>query len=161
MSNEQSGRVRGRRKPRTPSGKINSYKRPTSGTAVQDRHTTRTSWDDYFLAMAELVSSRSTCPRAQVGAVIVNADNRVLVTGYNGAPSGYPHCTDVGCLMVEGHCKRAVHGEISAIAQAASYGISIKGATLYLYDSLYRGSCESCALAVQACGMRTIMKQRG
>ena len=60
----------------------------------------RQSWDYYFMTIAKDVAERSTCPRAAVGAVIVK-EHHILSTGYNGAPAGEPHCTDVGCLMVE------------------------------------------------------------
>ena len=56
----------------------------------------RKSWDEYFMEIAEIVKTRSTCLRRQVGAVIVK-DNRIITTGYNGAPSGLRHCTDIGC----------------------------------------------------------------
>ena len=49
------------------------------------------------MEIARLVVSRSTCLRRQVGAVIVK-DKKILATGYNGAPSGLAHCSDVGCL---------------------------------------------------------------
>lgn len=55
----------------------------------------RKSWDEYFMEIAEIVKTRSTCLRRQVGAVIVK-DNRIITTGYNGAPSGLRHCTDIG-----------------------------------------------------------------
>lgn len=108
----------------------------------------RPSWRDYFLDLAKTVSQRSTCPRAQVGVVIVR-DNRVLTTGYNGSLAGQKHCTDTGCEIrvinwVE-HCNRAVHAEVNAVAQAAKYGISISGATMYVWDSLARESnCDDC-----------------
>ena len=78
----------------------------------------RPSWDQYFMRIAFEVAKRSTCPRAAVGAVIVR-DKRILTTGYNGSPSGLPHCTEVGCLMVNDHCVRTLHAEQNAIIQAA------------------------------------------
>jgi dCMP deaminase len=57
----------------------------------------RKSWDEYFMAIAELVAERSTCLRRQVGAVIVK-DRKILSTGYNGAPRGIKHCSEVGCV---------------------------------------------------------------
>jgi len=98
----------------------------------------RPTWDEYFLDIARLVATRSTCLRRQVGAVLVK-DKRILATGYNGPPSGLSHCLDVGCLREkmgipsgERHelC-RGLHAEQNAILQAAFHGISIKGATLY------------------------------
>ena len=97
----------------------------------------RPNLDDYFMALAEVVASRSTCLHHIVGAVLVK-DKRILSTGYNGAPTGMAHCTDIGCAregMKSGEraelC-RAVHAEQSAIVQAAIHGISIAGATLYV-----------------------------
>ena len=95
---------------------------------------TRPDWDLYFIRIAFEVASRSTCPRALVGAVIVK-DNRILSTGYNGAPAGKPHCSEEGCNLVNDHCTRAVHAETNAIAQAAKHGIPLEGATLYYWDS--------------------------
>jgi dCMP deaminase len=98
----------------------------------------RPSWDEYFMHMAELASTRSTCLRRQVGAVIVK-DKKILATGYNGAPSGLKHCLDIGCLREklgipsgERHelC-RATHAEQNAIVQAALFGVSIKDSVMY------------------------------
>lgn len=82
------------------------------------------------MRLAALAATRSTCPRRQVGAVLVR-DARVIATGYNGSLRGQPHCLDVGCLMVGGHCKRTVHAEVNALLQCARYGVSSDGATLY------------------------------
>lgn len=92
---------------------------------------TRPTWDEYFIELATVVATRSTCPRAQVGCVMVR-DNRILTTGFNGAPSGLEHCTDVGCLMLDGHCARSIHAEQNAIVQAALHGVSTKNATCYV-----------------------------
>ena len=114
---------------------------------------TRPDWDTYFIQIAKEVAKRSTCPRAAVGAVIAK-DNRILTTGYNGAPAGEEHCTDVGCLMENEHCQRAVHAETNAIAQAAKYGISLEGAILYYWDSKgrYASSIEELRSHCQKCG---------
>lgn len=117
----------------------------------------RSNWDEYFLNVAKLVASRSTCPRASVGAVLVKG-KRIIATGYNGAPSGEQHCTDIGCLMVEGHCQRVIHAETNAIAQAARLGIAVEGATLYYYDSLGRPlSCLNCLLLGKAAGIARVV----
>lgn len=118
----------------------------------------RPSWDEYFLGIAKEVASRSTCPRASVGAVIVR-DNRILSTGYNGAAPGEPHCSEVGCLMENEHCQRAIHAETNAVAQAAKFGIAVQGATLYYWDSLGRPveSCVKCSQVMKAAGIiRTV-----
>ncbi len=98
----------------------------------------RPSWDEYFMDIATLVASRSTCLRRQVGAVLVK-DKRILSTGYNGAPAGVSHCLDSGCLREElgipsgqrQELCRAVHAEQNAIIQAALHGVSTKGSVLY------------------------------
>src|SRR5690606_5886840 len=78
----------------------------------------RPTWDEYFMTMAHFVATRATCTRRQVGAVIVR-DKRILTTGYNGSPPGLPHCSDVGCWIVDGHCVRTIHAEQNALVQAA------------------------------------------
>lgn len=98
----------------------------------------RPSIDRYFLNIASLVAARSTCLHRKVGAVLVR-DNQILSTGYNGAPSGEPHCDETGCMKPEHgtgmeRC-RAVHAEVNAIVQAAIHGVSIEGATLYCTHS--------------------------
>lgn len=117
----------------------------------------RPSWDDYFMDIAELVASRSTCLRRQVGAVIVK-DRRIISTGYNGAPRGVSHCLDVGCLREqlgvpsgERHelC-RAVHAEQNAIIQAALHGVSTNGATLYCTTQ----PCVLCAKMLLNAGIK-------
>ena len=90
--------------------------------------TTRATWDEYFLRIAREVSTRATCPRRSVGCVLVR-DKKILATGYNGSVRGLAHCTDVGCLMEDGHCVRTVHAEANAIIQAAQ---SLEGATAYV-----------------------------
>lgn len=100
----------------------------------------RPSWDVYFAEDALHVATRSTCPRARVGCVLVR-DNHRLVSGYNGASRSLQHCTDVGCLMHGNHCVRACHAEQNALATAAKLGISIDGATCYCTHR----PCTTCA----------------
>ena len=100
----------------------------------------RPSWDKYFMDIAFLVSTRATCLRRKVGAVLVK-DKRILATGYNGPPRGLKHCGDRpgGCLRTQNNVpsgqrheiSRAVHAEQNAIIQAAVHGFSIDGTTLY------------------------------
>jgi dCMP deaminase len=101
----------------------------------------RPSWHTYFMLLAKLISVRSTCNSRKIGAVIVK-QNRILATGYNGAVHGAPHCIDQGpdfCLRrsLKAHdadkynyCVSS-HAEVNAIDQAARFGISTEGATLY------------------------------
>ncbi len=106
--------------------------------AIEPKGHLRPDWDNYFLQLAQLASTRSTCLRRQVGAVLVSG-RRVLATGYNGAPQGLPHCLEVGCLRDALGAKsgerhelcRAIHAEQNLILQAAAYGGGIQSATVY------------------------------
>ena len=90
----------------------------------------RAGWDEYFMNVAGEVSTRSTCDRKFVGAVIVR-DKTILSTGYNGSVRKLPHCHDIGHQMENGHCAATIHAEANAIIQAAKNGVRIEGATLY------------------------------
>lgn len=98
--------------------------------------------------LAMQAATRSTCPRKSVGAVIVR-DKAVLATGYNGSLRGLPHCTDVGCLMENGHCVRTVHAEANAILQAARHGTRIEGADIYVTAS----PCWNCFKLITNAGI--------
>jgi dCMP deaminase len=124
----------------------------------------RPSWDEYFMEITKLVSSRSTCIRRQVGAVFVK-DKNILATGYNGAPSRVAHCADVGCLREqmgipsgERHeiC-RGLHAEQNGIIQAARHGINLSGSTVYTTDS----PCIICAKMLINVGVTRIVCGQG
>jgi dCMP deaminase len=83
------------------------------------------------MKIAEDVALRSTCDRAQVGAVLVR-EKHIISTGYNGSPAGLEHCDDVGHLMVDGHCVRTVHAEVNAIIQAAVFGLATRDSVCYV-----------------------------
>lgn len=108
--------------------------------------------EQYFLDIAQVVSTRSTCKRKQVGAVIVR-DKCILATGYNGSVRGAPHCTDDECLMEDGHCINTVHAELNAIIQAAKHGTSIDGAIMYVTIN----PCLSCFKAIANAGIKVII----
>lgn len=112
----------------------------------------RPSWDEYFMRLAHLTKERSTCNRRAVGCVLVR-DRRILTTGYNGSLPDAPHCTDVGCLMHEGHCVRTVHAEANAIVQASIHGVNVKGATAYVTSC----PCINCAKLLAAAGIVRIV----
>ena len=99
----------------------------------------RVSWDEYFMGIARAASTRATCDRKHVGAVIVR-DRSILATGYNGSVRGLPHCDEVGHEMVDGHCRRTVHAETNAITQAARNGVEVRGATVYVTAT----PCRAC-----------------
>lgn len=92
----------------------------------------RPSWDEYFMEMAYVVAKRATCDRKHVGAVLVDRDNRIVATGYNGSAHGMPHCDDEGHLLknIDGRdsCIRTLHAESNAIDYA---GKNSDGGTIY------------------------------
>ncbi|HET6351505.1 MAG TPA: cytidine/deoxycytidylate deaminase family protein [Coriobacteriia bacterium] len=108
----------------------------------------RPSWDEYFIAIAEQVSGRSTCLRRRTGAVLVK-DKRILATGYNGVPAGLAHCEAVGCIREQRGIAsgthhelcRGIHAEQNAVVQAAKHGIPIDGSTVYCTHQ----PCSLCA----------------
>ncbi len=119
----------------------------------------RPNWDEYFLMMAKLAATRSTCLAFPVGAVIVK-DRQVLATGYNGSPAGSAHCTEQGyCYPGLSSCdaskelpSRAVHAEANALAQAAKHGISTEGAKIYVTLE----PCLSCLKLVISAGIHEV-----
>lgn len=111
-------------------------------------HMKRITRDALYVGMAAMVAHRGTCVRATVGAVIV-VDNHPISLGYNGAPAGMPHCTDVGCDIEDGGCVRAIHAEANAIAWAASRGLPTAGGTMYCTHA----PCRPCAQLMVAAGL--------
>jgi dCMP deaminase len=111
----------------------------------------RSDWNTYFLGLAFQAATRSTCPRRHVGAVLVRK-KRIVSTGYNGAPPGAEHCDDAGCLIVDGHCLRAVHAETNVLLFAGDPS----GTTLYLTDR----PCLVCANAIATAGVAEVIYAR-
>lgn len=112
----------------------------------------RASWDEYFMNIATVVASRSTCPRKLVGAVIVR-EKTILSTGYNGSIRGMPHCSEVGHMMENDHCVATIHAESNAILQAAKNGVMIDGGTVYVTAS----PCWNCFKQIANSGLRRIV----
>jgi dCMP deaminase len=112
----------------------------------------RASWDEYFMNIASVVASRSTCPRKFVGAVIVR-EKTILSTGYNGSIRGMPHCSEVGHMMENDHCVATIHAESNAILQAAKNGVMIDGGTVYVTAS----PCWNCFKQIANAGLRRIV----
>lgn len=122
----------------------------------------RSDWDSYYLDIAANAATRASCDAAQVGCVVVSAEQVVIGTGYNGAPSGFEHCEDVGCHWVERFSstlggyqryERHVHAEANVISRAARVGTRLAGATMYVTQE----PCPECLkLCVQA-GIATIV----
>ena len=112
----------------------------------------RPSKNEYFMQLARTVATRSTCPKAQVGAVIVR-DGSIISTGYNGAPVGEAHCDEAGHNeSPDGHCQRAVHAELNAILQAAKFGNATNGSSLFITHF----PCNHCLKALRNAGILEI-----
>ena len=116
---------------------------------------TRPSWDEYFMATALLMASRSSCERLRVGCVIVSGGqhrNRVVAAGYNGFLPGAPHTSRVR----DGHEQATVHAEQNAISDAARRGIPLDGATIYITHF----PCINCAKILAASGIQKIIYRK-
>lgn len=122
----------------------------------------RPSWDEYFSQLARMVARRSTCLRRNVGALLVKGE-RIIATGYNGAPQGVSHCLDVGCLRQERDIPsgqryelcRGVHAEQNAIINAARYGVSTMDSVLYCTNQ----PCMLCARMLVNAGVVRVVHQ--
>ncbi len=124
----------------------------------------RPDWDEYFMSITRLVGTRTTCLRRAVGAVLVK-NKRVLSTGYNGAPSGLPHCAETGCRRAQlgvpsgerAELCRGLHAEQNAIIQAAYHGVSIAGSVLYCTTL----PCSICAKMLINAGVEEVVYEDG
>ncbi|HXX37237.1 MAG TPA: cytidine/deoxycytidylate deaminase family protein [bacterium] len=122
----------------------------------------RPSWDEYFMSLARLASTRSTCLRRRVGAVIVK-DRMVLSTGYNDTPRGMKNCGDGGCDRCRSDAASGtaldtclcLHAEQNAIIQAAYHGVGIAGGTIYSTHQ----PCLTCAKMIVNAGITRIVYQ--
>ncbi len=111
----------------------------------------RPSWDEYFMATAALIASRSNCERLNVGCVIVTGGdrkNRIVAAGYNGYLPGTPHVSRVR----DEHEQATVHAEQNAIADAARRGSSVDGCTAYVTHY----PCINCAKILAAAGIAEV-----
>ncbi|NQT95964.1 MAG: cytidine deaminase [Candidatus Omnitrophica bacterium] len=139
-------------------------RKPIKKSKPKSKAPKRPNWDNYFLELAELVSKRSTCMRRAVGAVVVK-DKHILATGYNGAPKDITHCDAIGCLREKLNIPsgqrhelcRGLHAEQNAIIQAALYGVSLKGATLYCTNL----PCSICIKMIINSGIKNIIPRKG
>ncbi|QOR34537.1 cytidine/deoxycytidylate deaminase family protein [Clostridium sp. 'deep sea'] len=122
--------------------------------------TNRPDWDTYFAEITQLVAKRSTCLRRKVGAILVK-EKRILATGYNGAPSGLKHCSEVGCIREQRNVPsgqrhelcRGLHAEQNAIIQAALAGVSINNSSIY--TTTY--PCVLCAKMLINAGIKEVI----
>lgn len=118
--------------------------------------------DHYYLGLAQVAALRANCVGLKVGAVAVRGD-RVVATGYNGTPSGFPNCLDGGCVRCA-HRDRypsgtaydrciCVHAEGNILATAARFGIPLDGATLYATHQ----PCYSCGKELAQAGFAGVV----
>jgi dCMP deaminase len=122
-----------------------------SSNPASPRQRNRASRPKTFMTIARLFGQRSSCPRADVGAVAVRA-GRVIATGYVGAPSGMPHCYDVGCQIENDHCIRTIHAEANLVAWAARVGTELGGSQVYCTHA----PCLTCAKLLANAGIATL-----
>jgi dCMP deaminase len=120
----------------------------------------RPSWEQYFGQIARTVATRSTCLRRHVGAIVVK-NKRILSTGYNGPPTGLPHCDETGCLRQQMNIPsgqrqeicRGLHAEQNAIIQAALHGAAIAGSDIYVTHQ----PCITCAKMIINAGIKRVV----
>jgi dCMP deaminase len=121
----------------------------------------RPTWDEYFMMLAKLAASRSTCVSRPTGSVIVK-DRQILATGYNGALPGQGHCVDEGrCFRrsvewpeaTKYDMCRSAHAEANAIALGAKKGVSLEGATIYCTLE----PCITCAKLIVMSGISRVV----
>jgi dCMP deaminase len=125
-----------------------------------ETHAERPSWDDYYMNIAWVVSSRSNCLRRAVGGLLV-VERRIVSTGYNGTPFGVKNCNEGGCPRCASELPRqagyewclCVHAEQNAIALAARQGTATDGANLYVTLR----PCFGCLKEAVQAGIREIV----
>lgn len=122
--------------------------------------TERKNWNEYFMEITELVATRSTCLRRQIGAIAVK-DKRIIATGYNGAPSGMTDCIERGvCIRdknkipsgTRGELCYALHSEMNLLVQAAKNGIVLDGADVYCTHK----PCAICTRLLIGVGIKNV-----
>lgn len=106
-----------------------------------------------LLRLAEYWSTWSTC-HIKHGAVLAEG-NRVIAQGYNGSKPGEPHCTDVGCELHRGHCRRTWHAERNALdwSRRVTGRDMFPDATLYVTGS----PCGDCQELIAKAGIRRVV----
>ena len=122
----------------------------------------RQTWDEYFLSLAGAASTRATCVRRKVGAVIVR-ERHIVSTGYNGGPSGTRHCDEGGCPRATSEAAMgsgydsciAIHAEANALLFCGPE--ARRNATIYCTDL----PCFGCAKLIANSGITEVVAARG
>ncbi len=114
------------------------------------------SFDDIYMDLAQTLSQKSHCIKAQVGAVLTK-DTRIVSLGYNGPPAGTHNCDvewpEHGCPRdSKGSCSLALHAEQNAILYAAKNKMDMGGCTLYVTLS----PCIACARVIYSVGIKKV-----
>lgn len=110
------------------------------------------------MKLARLAAERSTCDRANVGAVIVNKENRIVATGYNGSVGNKtPHCDELGHAMRDDHCIATLHAELNCLTYCAKEGIPVKDCVIYVTHF----PCLNCTKALIQSGITKIYYEIG
>lgn len=108
----------------------------------------RLDWNEYFMSLAVLISTRSPSQKLKVGSVIVK-ENRVISSGYNGYPSGAPHSS----INRDGHEINTIHSEQNSISDSAKRGVSIDNSTIYITHF----PCINCCKYIISSGIKTVI----
>lgn len=110
-------------------------------------------WDKRFMEIAAVVSTWSKDPSSKIGAVVVNDERRILATGYNGFPRGIE---DTEERLNDRHEKypRIIHAEMNVLMNALYNGVTVKGATLYVYGLPV---CPDCTKNVIQSGIKRVV----
>lgn len=126
------------------------HQKPEGTSGAQRKRLSRPA---LFMAVAELFGQRSSCPRANVGAVAV-LDRRIIATGYVGAPSGLPHCDEAGCTIgPDEGCVRTIHAEANLVAWAARTGTKLEHSIIFCTHE----PCLNCARLLGNVGIKALV----
>ena len=129
----------------------------------EEKHV-RPTWDEYFMNIVRAVGTRATCDRGRTGCILVK-NKHIISTGYVGAPAGCKSCDDIGHEMStvlhddstqSKHCIRTTHNEQNAIIQAARFGVSTDGSTLYCSMT----PCYTCAKLIINAGIKRVVAEK-
>jgi len=114
----------------------------------------RPSIDEYLMGIARIVANRSTCTANHSTGAVATIDGRIIMTAYNGVPSGMRHCDDGGCVRLEnGKHAFLLHAEENLIAQAAKYHVALNGATVYVTHF----PCSHCTAIMTQAGIKAVI----
>ena len=113
-----------------------------------NNRTERISWNEYFMSIAIIASSRSSCCKLNVGSVIVK-DNRIISVGYNGHIAGTSHSFN---YIRDNHQMETVHSEVNSIVDCAKRGVSLLNSTIYITHY----PCINCFKMIASCEIKTI-----